>query len=562
MLKRIKTIRFQLRSFNFDEEGIIINHELRWMVNAQVPMSTLHNEEDDGLQFKQIESYTLNVTVTRHDSAPNTIEWMVVKAFLRKTALIPKELQQFVLEERFVATGRSDARSVPDIAIAAPVTGENDACYFYNSLPLEAICGLPVNFHGRFAITPDRRSLRTDSEEGEWNRFLAQSCLAQLYFIFLERLIISHRDIVNFYAFWPSLSIKTQNEISGSLQLAFWAQVPQCRRHLFLSPSNTPVPISQAIFDTRGSTDHVVKDDSIRSLVELARPYQAIINSSVVLNSLLLGDRRSLESTFLYLTPKFVRNLLQEDSIRGVLNEVADSDLKSIVSFISENGSIEDLEGCYVLRLADNSVVKVKALSKFGRSFYIVDKEEFDLFKSLEGAFLISPAVFDMEITNRLRLQSTFNVCKIDGAIIDVLVKNQVRAERIRTFTDSQSEWLAGVYKYVTSRKLSVSFYQRRPMLPLSNKKNTFVSMEFLDDSRLLPTINDPNQRRITDKFPDLHILANLDFEPMKQLFTASSADRFLGYLYNLVRENGQDLEEIFRDKNLVSDLDTEVQSQ
>lgn len=562
MLKRIKNIQFQLRSFNSSEEGFLRDHdsELRWMVSSQVPMSTVHKEEDDGLQFKQIESYTLNVTVTKLDSTPNTTEWMVVNAFLRKATLFPKELQEFVLEEGFVATRRSDVHSVPDVAIAAPVTGGKYTCHFYNSLPLEANCGLPVNVHGRFAITPDGRSLRTDSKEGEWNRFLAQSCLSKLYFIFLERLVISHRDIADFYAFWPSWSIKTQNKISDSLQAAFWAQISQCRRHLFLNPSKTPVPISQAIFDTRGS---VVKGDSIQLLVKLARPSHAIVNSSAIRNGLLLVAERSLDSDFLYLTPKFVRNLLQEDSIRGVLKEVADSDLKSIVSFILENGSMEDLDGCYVLRLADDSVVKVKSIPKIGspRCFYIIDNKGFNLFKDIEGSSLISPAVLDMEITNRLQLQPTFNVRKISGSVIDILVKSKVRTGRIRTFTESESVWLAGVYKYITSHKVLVEFYQKHPMLPLSNKPNTFISMEFLNDSSLLPPINGPSQRRITDKFPDLHILADRNFEPVKQLFTASSADRFLEYLFAL-RESGQDLEEIFRDKALVSDLDTEVQSQ
>lgn len=559
MLKRIKNIQFQLRSFKCSEDGYIIDHdsELRWVVSSQIPTST-HNEEDDGLQFKQIESYTLNVTVTKLDSTPNTIEWMVVNAFLKAT-FVSKELQEFLSEEGFFATRRSDVYSAPDVAIAVPVTGGKYTCHFYNSLPLEANCGLPVNVHGRFAITPDRRSLRTDSKEGEWNKFLAQSCLSKLYFIFLERLVISHRNVLNFYTFWPSSSIKTQNEISDSLQEAFWSQISQCRRHLFLNPSNTPVPISQAIFDPRVS---VVKGDSIRLLVKLTRPCLAIVNSSIVLNGLLVAER-SLNSDFLYLTPKFVRNLLQEDSIREVLKEVSDSVLKSIVSFILENESMDDLDGCYVLRLADDSVVKVKSIRKFGssRCFYIVDNEGFDLFKDIEGGFLISPAVLDMEITNRLQLQPTFNVRKISGSVIDMLVKKQVGTGRIKTFPDIESAWLAGVYKYITSHKLSVEFYQKRPMLPLSNKPNTFVSMEFLNDSSLLPPINDPSQRRITDKFPDLHILVNLDFEPVKQLFTASSADRFLEYLYTL-RASGKDLEKIFRDTALVSDLDTEVQSQ
>jgi len=220
---------------------------------------------------------------------------------------------------------------------------------------------------------------------------------------------------------------------------------------------------------------------------------------------------------------------------------------------------MEDLEGCYVLRLADGSFAKVADITEDHRSFYVVDNDGFDLFKQIGARCLISPTALDMEIMNRLQLVSNFNVRRLDGPAIGQLLRTVIPRRNIKTFPESNSQWLTAVYQYVISKSLECDFYQYLPMLPLSNKPNVFVSMKFWNNKRLLPPIEDLNTRRIIDQFPDLFVLASLEFEPMRKLASATSAQRFMDYLYSLVKNDMTQLERKFHDKGIFTHSDIQV---
>jgi hypothetical protein len=569
MLKNVRNIQCERRLLSFRASGNEITRtaEVVWESTALVDPSTLKNEKIDGDQFKQVESYRLNINVTKNKSKPEMIKWMVVKAFIGSASDVPKELKAFVLDEQVIATDESASQTIPDIGIAAQLGDGKETGLFYNSLPFEAACGLPVDLHSRFAMSPDRRSLRTDSKDGDWNKFLAQFYLPKLYFIFLERLLTSHRS-VDYYAYWPSIAIRTQNEISSVLQAAFWDQIPRCPRKVFLSTTGIPVSISLAIFDTRVGAGGRTNVDSVKSLFIQARPNYAIVNSPVVISSLFHGDARGTanKSNLVCLTPEYIRTLLRDASIVPIVNQLADSDLKYILLFILDQRAIGNLEGCHILRVADNQIKKIaKSGSLCGlrssKNLYIVDKDGFNLFKSLSADSIISPAVVDKDVLTRLGLDSSFNVREVDGTVIDKFLRPTLGGDdNLRTYKDGESRWLLALYNYVTSRKFKVASYEKHPMLPLSNKGRTFVSMEFWNDPRLLPPINDQNQRRIIDQFPELHILANLNLIEMKQRASATSAQRFLAYLNTLAQGDLRAVERIFRaNKVLGMDSTNEV---
>lgn len=567
MLRRVNDIQCARRLFKYRATGNVMNQsfDMMWTVASQVEPSTRYTEKDDASQFKKVESRVLIVTVTKNAVNPKTEKWMIVDAFMGTMSLsVPKSLKKFVTEERLITPGGSDANSVPDVAVAANITNGKDGCLFYNSLPFEANCGLPVNFHSRFAMSPDRRSLRTDSKDGEWNTFLAKTCLPILYFIFTERLISTHHDI-DVYAFWPSKSIRTENEISSVLQSAFWDQLPRCARKVFLTPAQIPVPMSLAIFDIRTGRP---SRDSVRSLVVAARPTYAIVNSPIVLSNLFPVSQGSAgkKPDLVCLTPEYTRGLLREASVEEILKTFADIDLKSILVFILDKRSIESLIGCYILRLANGRFAKVAenvTLCGLGRPkpLYIVNELGFNLFKTISPDSIISPAVLDKDVLNQLVLDANFNVRHMDGAVIDLLLKPRLGAEiDVKTFNDAESAWLKGLYDHVCARKFTVACYERHAILPLSNQGGkTFVSMAFWNDPRLLPPVNDLNQRQIIDQFPNLHILANLNLEEMRRRATVDSAQRFLGYLYSLTHEDFRAVEKMFRDKGLITDSNIEV---
>jgi hypothetical protein len=247
---------------------------------------------------------------------------------------------------------------------------------------------------------------------------------------------------------------------------------------------------------------------------------------------------------------------------------MADSDLKSLLLFILDKRSIQTVHGCYILRLANGNVTKIDESSnklcglRSAKNLYIVDREGFDIFKDMAPDCIVTPAVVDKDVLNRWDLHTGTNVRQLDGTVVDSLLKSRISVEEnVKSFNDAEIAWLLALYKYVNTQKFTVASYKRHPMLPLSNKHTTFVSMAFWEDPRLLPPIDDGKQRQITDQFPDLHILADLNLEAMKQLATVPSSQRFLRYLYNLVNGNCPALEQIFRDKNLTTDSIIEVQS-
>ena len=234
---------------------------------------------------RQIESYTIKVTTENGKSSKGHGNWLVVKAVIRDESVLPSTLRKFAAEERLIATARSDVSSVPDVAVAAPVADENHSSLFYNSLPLDLECGLPVNFHGRFAISPDRRSLRKDDKGGEWNKFLAEGCLSKIYFIFLERLRVVYRNAVQYYNFWPPSEGEAQNE-TGLIRSAFWDQIRNSSRRIFIdfAEPELPVAISQTIFDRRLSSLPGYR--AIPSLVKRIKPYHVVVNHPLVLSGL------------------------------------------------------------------------------------------------------------------------------------------------------------------------------------------------------------------------------------------------------------------------------------
>lgn len=568
MLKNIKNIEFQLRLFNYHslESGTHQDSDLRWKVYSLCDNSKVYSEKDDGKQFKHIESYTLNIVTQRLPSTPLSTTWMVVKAFIQNENFVPVPLRKFALEERLVASGRSALQPVPDLAIAAPITGENVDSLFYNSLPFEARCGFPVNFHSRFAISPDRRSLRTDSKGGEWNKFLAESCLPPIYFVFLERLALLCHKAAKFYSFWPTLSGEVQSEISGYLHSAFWDQIRLCTRNIFVDAVKPPAPISQTIFDARAPSEDTTGDDSILLLIRRLRSSHVVVNTPIVLNG--LSRSRSAEHPDVaFLTPAYVRNVLQEASAKEKLTRDAfnDSNLNAVVQFVLESRSIKDLEGCWCLRLGNDEMYKVQTWSQCilncAKIVHIIDKEGYKLFKDLEPGIFISPTVLDDKIANSLALTDTFNVRKFDGAVVDKLLKAKYSAGDVKTFTSDESEWISAIHKYVISHGFSVNHYQTIPTLPLSNKRNTFVSMAAWNRLPVMPPIEHPILCQICNSLEGLYILKSLNFAPLQNLPSAmSSAGRFLDCMYQLMGRNVPSLEKLFREI-LVSSEDLEVMS-
>lgn len=106
-------------------------------------------------------------------------------------------------------------------------------------LPLKIPSGLPVTFHGSFAITGDRKTVAFEGEDGlsAWNRWLLTECIADFYIDFICN--AAPRYGTDTFKLWPE-RMRSRGEAS-SLSLAvagsFWNKIGEgSRRHDHLYP--------------------------------------------------------------------------------------------------------------------------------------------------------------------------------------------------------------------------------------------------------------------------------------------------------------------------------------
>jgi hypothetical protein len=519
-----------------------------WKVSSQIAVESLYQEQDDGKQFQQIESYTLTIkTETRNTS--ESAEWLVSKAFIRDISVLPSDLRKFAIEERLMATNRTD-RSVPDIAIAAPLSGERVGSLFYNSLPLDMKCELPANFHARFAISPDRRTIRTDSKGGEWNKFLAEKCLSRIYFIFLERLAML--PVVGYYAFWPPTRSEAHTDETGYIQSAFWDQIRGSSRRIFVDSVQLglPVGISQTIFDRRTATpsDH----PALSSLVKRLQPSHVVVSHSTVLQGIFDPVVEQNNSSVTTLDPELVRRLLQKHSRKVDMAKLTfkDAELRILLKFIMVTGAMNELEGCRILPLDNGKLAKIThslTICLANRKYrYITDKDGFRLFKDIGQGCIISPAVLSGNESIVLKISPFYSVQHLEGSVIDRLLKVKSFPANIHTFPQPDSKWVTDVYKFVTLRKFSVNSYETLPMVPLT-REHTFVSINAWNTLRIMPPIDDPDLLKICDLLPEFYVLADLALQTMAAQVKVTDKERFLECLHRFIDGDGPSLEKSLR---------------
>ena len=87
------------------------------------------------------------------------------------------------------------------------------------------------------------------------------------------------------------------------------------------------------------------------------------------------------------------------------------------------------------MRLANDSFAKVARITENDNIFYVIDKDGFDLFEQLGSRCLISPNIFDEEVTKKLKLLPGFNVRPFDDVAIGQLLRRNIQLRRITTFT-------------------------------------------------------------------------------------------------------------------------------
>ena len=352
LLRYIRCLEFHL--------GNALNEhrfDLRWKVHFESKGHWTEEVGEKNTAIDDLRSLTLNILYYNSLPKPNSgcDPWIIVAGTIRESVLNPNNpLRRVATALRVTGFQQSKHSEIPDLAIAAQPSYDLDSCSYFNSLPMPAPTGLPINCHGHFSTTPDRRSIRTDDECGDWNKFLAGSCLPHMYFLLLHKLSIAFPS--QYYSFWPSSHC--DNTISQVLLSGFWAKLPECMRPLIMDNGRL-FRVTQVIFDSRGTKQRCTLDDPVAELVKSLRPATPIIYESVLNKGLLLSDPDNtlpFNNNVKSLRPAFLRIILQEPQARAVLSRTGDSSLKTIFEFALDDGPLENLAGCFALRTANGNI--------------------------------------------------------------------------------------------------------------------------------------------------------------------------------------------------------------
>ena len=437
--------------------------------------------------------------------------------------------------------GSRKAESIPDVGVAVQLSPNvSDLTNsFYSSLPLPAPTGLPISCQGHFAISSDRRSIRIDGASGDWNEFLAKSCLPHLYFVLLE--CLCSRNEKQYYSYWPS-STPAENAIIHTLQSSFWQNVRYTPRKIILGQNHTPFSMSQTIFDGRifSSLDSE-REGPVVKLVRILRPFSCVLYEPRLNNGLLDrldGDQNRDGDDINVLNPSFVRELLRESLAQSVLPTLDDLELKDILRFALDNGPLERLIGCYIWRLANGSIIKLEPAPP--KLAYVVDQEGFDLFEKCGKDVLVRAAAICPEVLDKWTLEDKFNIRRLDGPTIDGFMSSELPLHPIKFFKKAESERLGHVWRYVLRNKMTVTFYQTRPSLSLKDEASKFVSLQGLDSLPIMGWDISLQLSEVCSKLK-ISVLQESTLEPVRKVCgTWHHGERFLECVYRLAKNYQQ----------------------
>ena len=550
LLRNLKKIDFHLGLPNaFDDQGdasIDGRFRSQWQVVSKLEQTFTINptERENELQKIKLSSISISSDRSYPELSIDKVEWLVATAFLSDKCLDDESsVQNMAITEGLLASdGSRTAESIPDVGIAVPLLpyGYDLINSFYSTLPLPAPTGLPISCHGHFAISSDRRSIRIDGPSGDWNEFLAQSCLPHLYFILLEYLCARKEE--QYYSYWPT-STPVENTIIRKLQSSFWHEVRYTSRLVILSHDGNSFSMSQTIFDGRILSFGYVREDAILKLVQSLRPFNCVLYQSRLNNGLLDqmdGDENRNGEDVTVLNPRFVRGLLRETQAESVVATLSNLEVRDILNFALDKGSLDELLDCYIWRLANGSIIKLGPYKIPSKLAYVVDLEGFDLFEKFGSNVLIRPSAMSSEILDNWTLGNDFNIGRLDGPTIDRFMSAELPHHPMKIFTKTESERLAHVWKYIFRNNFKVTFYETRPSLALQSDHSRFVSLQGLSNLPIMGWDVPPQLADVCSKLK-ISILKTTKLEPVRKICdTWHSGERFLECLYRLARNYRQ----------------------
>lgn len=321
----------------------------------------------------------------------------------------------------------------------------------FNTLPLGISSDLPVHVHATFSLSGDRKSISIDGDENQFegserNRALLQDALPKLYLDFLEDL--GKQAIQDAFKFWPQQE-PPKRSCAELLCKSFWEQLPTSSKRVFTKSQLTnkaPKRLVPPLIDFNQAVFDFLPNNSSEKLTRLLLSLGVDLVLHVPIEvAKLLKALPGVQSV----TGQLLRQLLKSDSSsRHLLEEMAHDPLTWEVlckNLVPADSELEELDGCYVLPLADGSLAPLrlqKSQDTQPQSYYVVSEIELNVFNFAAG-LLVSPGTG--ERLKEILESGKFNITKLRLCHVEKLLKMRpVEA----TTSPEGDQWLTEFWKF------------------------------------------------------------------------------------------------------------------
>jgi sacsin len=431
---------------------------------------------------------------------------------------------------------------------------------FFNCLPLKFESTLPVQIHATFLLSGDRQNIATEETSqdagSEWNKWLLQEELPQVYLQFLED--IGRKTGYDVYKYFPVEYGERKNLLSNLIQASFWEKISSSRCRLFpvvmgfqdLRTSETKsrskrtapnlVAFESAVFDVLEQRDSEALQPLLDGCLDgLVRPPTSLANFITRVPGVKV------------VTPAMVRSILKSTKAMEHVEKARQKDKKFfdiLLSFITPTtlADVDELDRCQVLPLANGTLgtlcLKSTMCTNSGS-----DKMYFSLNAECRGLFSFASSILSADRGNGKFMEKVLgsgqlNLKSLEKKDISVMLN----CKKSWTLESPLKTWLFHLWEFMNSNTrstieatepevLDLDSLQHFPLLLLRDGagKETLNSLDYFQNN---PVVVHSTIEEHTNLFTELPGLAVVDrrtlpeayCEAENSLFDPASMNRFL----------------------------------
>jgi sacsin len=494
-LRRIKSIDF----------GIYGNSSLEWSITRQPSI------DDDAVSFSKHIKCSFSRTMESGERITGTDKWWVAIQDLLPAV------------DRFQVSSRRVMKNV-ECGIAALIDSQTNPKSIalkaiqpkiFNTLPLPIPSDLPVHIHATFELSGDRQSIAINeygnmqAHGSNWNGYILKDPLPKLYLASLDEIgKLVRQHVLDFF---PQEE-PPKRSCAELLCSSFWEELPKNSFRLFPKAQPTAehfrrrpaelFDINQAVFDFLLENQSNILAPLLMALgVNLVRHIPAEVSKYL----------KQLPQVK-HVTGEILRPLLKSERSREcLLEEIRKNPLILDVLFpllIPGDSELEDLDGCYLLPLADGSLTSLKIVDTDdvqSSKYFVASKEELKIFE------FASPYLVTSTISKKLQKvldSGKFNLVNLQLSHVGKLLKMRPDVTNINPETDS---WLTQFWNYW---KKNIEFSVSPPDITSLDGKIFRATCRGVDiyttieEFNKFPAVVEPSiseHRRLCDKIPDLY---------------------------------------------------------